>query len=106
MEDGTCEQEDSAQLRQQLTEARNEIEKLRQGLSHKLYYFVLTRSFAYMYYTGTLNDSRNNAHEPCKVLFNTDEAAAPPDVTCGTGAGICEGHTSHACHELCLHDLY
>ena len=47
MEDGTCEQEDPAQLRQQLKEARNEIEKLRQGLSQKLYYFVLTRSFAY-----------------------------------------------------------
>jgi|NorSeaMetagenome_1021524.scaffolds.fasta_scaffold36286_1 hypothetical protein len=90
MEDGTCEQEDPAQLRQQLKEARNEIEKLRQGLSQKLYYFVLTRSFAY--YTGVPSDA--------------GEAAGPPHFTRGTGAGIFEGHTSHACHELCSHDLY
>ena len=104
MEDGTCEQEDPAQLRQQLKEARNEIEKLHQGLSQKLYYFVLTRSFAY--YTGTPNDSRNDAHEPREDPSDAGEAAAPPDFTRGTGAGIFEGHTSHACHELCSHDLY
>ena len=37
MEDGTCEQEDPAQLRQQLKEARNEIEKLRQNLENNFF---------------------------------------------------------------------
>ena len=99
---GSAHNSRAAQLRQQLNEARNEIEKLRQGLSQKLYYFALARSFAY--YAG--NESRNNADAPREVPIDAGEAAALPDFTCGTGAGISEGHTSHACHELRSHGLY
>ena len=63
MEDGTCEQEDPAQLRQQLKEARNEIEKLLQT---------------------TLNDSRNNAHEPREVQAKLQRRLISPDTRVAT----------------------
>ena len=97
---GSAHSSREAQLRQQLNEAREEIEKLRQGSSQKLYYFVFTRSFAY--YTG--NESRNNADAPREVPIDAGGAAAPPDFT--RGAGISAGHTAHACRELRSHGLY
>ena len=60
-------------------------------LYYLLYYFVLTRSFAY--YAG--NESRNNARRRSCTDFTRD-----------TGVGVSAGHTSHACHELRSHDLY
>ena len=80
MEDGTCEQEDPAQLRQQLKEACNGIEKLRQT---------------------TPNDSRNNAHEPREVPFDPGEAVAPPDFTRYQGC-----HPEHQQEEGCMMDPY